>query len=125
MFYFIFGPHVDYYGNNDIHPLLRMLFGAIAGLFGQSASYPLDIVRRRMQTQQGYSELGIIGTMKKVITEEGFVHGLYKGLSLNWVKGPIAVGISFTSFDMIHKFLLTVYIDDIRSSSSTEVSSRV
>ena len=122
-FYFIFGPHIDYYGNNDIHPLLRMLFGAIAGLFGQSASYPLDIVRRRMQTQHGYVELGIIGTMKKVVTEEGFIHGLYKGLSLNWVKGPIAVGISFTSFDMIYKFLLTVYIDEIQTSSSSSSSS--
>ncbi|OTF78922.1 solute carrier family 25-like protein [Euroglyphus maynei] len=119
-------PYADHYGNNDIHPLLRMLFGAIAGLFGQSASYPLDIVRRRMQTQHGYAELGIIGTLRKVIIEEGFVHGLYKGLSLNWVKGPIAVGISFTSFDMIHKFLLTVYIDEIESSSSSaKVSSGV
>lgn len=96
-----------------------MLFGAISGLFGQSSSYPLDIVRRRMQTQNGYVELGIIGTMKKVIKEEGFIHGLYKGLSLNWVKGPIAVGISFTSFDLIYKFILSAYITECELLQST------
>lgn len=102
--------------HNDPHPLFRLLFGAIAGLLGQSASYPLDIVRRRMQTHGGYSEIGILGTMKKVVVEEGFFTGLYKGLSLNWVKGPIAVGISFTSFDLAQKFLCSL----VRDSSADD-----
>ena len=41
---------VEYTGNVDPNPLQKMCCGAVAGLFGQSASYPLDIVRRRMQT---------------------------------------------------------------------------
>jgi len=40
----------DYSGKADPNPLQKMCCGAVAGLFGQSASYPLDIVRRRMQT---------------------------------------------------------------------------
>jgi len=40
----------DYSGKADPNPLHKMCCGAVAGLFGQSASYPLDIVRRRMQT---------------------------------------------------------------------------
>lgn len=37
--------------------------------------------------------------------EEGVRHGLYKGLSMNWIKGPIAVGISFSTFDTLKIFL--------------------
>ena len=40
----------DNTGKADPNPLQKMCCGAVAGLFGQSASYPLDIVRRRMQT---------------------------------------------------------------------------
>ena len=95
--------HHEHFGPSDPNPLERLVFGAIAGLFGQSASYPLDIVRRRMQTQQG--SMTIAGVLKKVLVEEGIIHGLYKGLSLNWIKGPIAVGVSFTTFDLVSKFL--------------------
>lgn len=75
------------------------MFGAVAGLFGQSASYPLDIVRRRMQTKKGYNSIGY--TLRVVLKEGGVVHGLYKGLSLNWIKGPISVGVSFTTYDIL------------------------
>jgi len=95
-------------GGDATHPMLpspleRLAAGAVAGLLGQTASYPLDIVRRRMQTGR---QLGkdnkyktVLGTLRTVYRSEGVARGLYKGLSMNFVKGPIAAGITFTAFD--------------------------
>lgn len=93
------------------YPYERLAFGACAGLIGQSASYPLDVVRRRMQTAgvTGSSYGTILGTMREIVTQEGVIHGLYKGLSMNWLKGPVAVGISFTTFDIMHSLLLKLH----------------
>ncbi|KAM4709917.1 mitochondrial coenzyme A transporter SLC25A42 [Discoglossus pictus] len=94
--------HLEHSGRTQPYTFERLMFGACAGLLGQSASYPLDVVRRRMQTAgvTGHTYSTILGTMYEVVSEEGVIRGLYKGLSMNWVKGPIAVGISFTTFDL-------------------------
>ena len=47
----------------------------------------------------------ILGTIKRISIEEGFLRGMYKGLSLNWIKGPIAVGTSFMTFETVQQFL--------------------
>ncbi|EHB16730.1 Solute carrier family 25 member 42 [Heterocephalus glaber] len=98
---------LKYGGGRQPYPLERMIFGACAGLIGQSASYPLDVVRRRMQTAgvTGHTHGSILSTLQAIVREEGAVRGLYKGLSMNWLKGPIAVGISFTTFDLMQILL--------------------
>lgn len=70
-----------------------------------------DIVRRRMQTSgvgdcEKYET--VRQTLRKVYFEEGIIRGFYKGLSMNWVKGPIAVGISFSAYDTIKQFLNSI-----------------
>jgi solute carrier family 25 protein 42 len=69
--------------------------GAFAGLVAQSATYPLDVVRRRMQVNNNLYASTWQAFMS-IYSTEGLVKGLYKGLSMNWIKGPIAVGVSYT-----------------------------
>nr|XP_053622854.1 mitochondrial coenzyme A transporter SLC25A42 isoform X2 [Plodia interpunctella] len=85
--------------------IVNVAFGGAAGALAQSASYPLDIVRRRMQTARrrldgSYPYSSITNTITYVYSTEGW-RGFFKGLSMNWVKGPIAVGISFATYDAV------------------------
>ncbi|CAH8462026.1 unnamed protein product [Dicrocoelium dendriticum] len=92
-----------------LQPLENLCCGAIAGVLGQTASYPLDIVRRRMQNARvtGHPEYlkSIWRTLRIVYSTEGVFHGLYKGVTINWIKGPISSGISFTVFHQVQHFL--------------------
>jgi solute carrier family 25 protein 42 len=105
--------HKKYFGDREIHPLERLCFGALAGVIGQTSSYPFDIVRRRLQVNRDpkLCRLGTREIFLKIYREEGLVNGLYKGLSMNWLKGPIAVGLSFTVFDLTQSTLRS-YLQD-------------
>lgn len=90
-------------GNADasLAPLTRLACGALSGLLAQSVTYPLDIVRRRVQVDPGIyrNELHALVSIYRADK----LSGLFKGLSMNWVKGPIAVGISFAVNDFLRE----------------------
>ncbi|CAF2388874.1 unnamed protein product [Rotaria sp. Silwood2] len=100
---------LDYHSHRPINKTERMLFGAISGLIGQTVSYPFDVVRRRLQTaaviRPNERTLGAIATARKIIREEGITSGLYKGVTMNWMKGPISVGVSFVTYDTLIKLI--------------------
>ncbi|XP_020579461.1 mitochondrial substrate carrier family protein P [Phalaenopsis equestris] len=92
---------------------LRLTCGALAGLFGQTLTYPLDVVRRQMQVQsrqQLNDKLRvprITGTVQGVcaiVREQGW-RQLFAGLSLNYLKVVPSVAIGFTAYDMMKAVL--------------------
>lgn len=94
--------------------LQRLSSGSVAGFTGQLAAYPLDIVRRRMQTarQMGFASnkyASIAGTLMLVYQREGIFKGWYKGITMNMIKGPISNGISFTTYDYCKMVVMKVY----------------
>ncbi|CAF0845497.1 unnamed protein product [Rotaria sordida] len=115
---------LDYQSHRPITTTERMVFGAISGLIGQTASYPFDVVRRRLQTaaviRPDERSLGAIATTRKIIREEGITCGLYKGVTMNWLKGPISmttnISLSFTDLPLL------VQEKIIKSFSYTELS---
>ena len=127
----------------DLTTFEKILCGGFSGLFSQSITYPLEVIRRRMQTigvvsgkgtavnvlskssstaatatasitndaartiTQHYSATvrpSMFQIGKDVIKEQGIM-GFYKGLSMNWVKGPVSFSISFTTFDTMKEWI--------------------
>jgi hypothetical protein len=151
----------------EVSVLTKLVCGGLSGLLAQSLTYPLDVIRRRQQTE-GYvtsnvtantqggigSGGGTVGvrvavegrggaavqggaaaarmegtaageavgstaarevgmqvgakvkmqvlTMREtavLILKTDGPQGLFKGLAVNWVKAPVAIGVSFTLFD--------------------------
>lgn len=78
---------------------VRLFYGGMAGLLAQSITYPLDVVRRRVQVL-GKTGASTREALMEIARKEG-VRGLYKGLTMNWAKGPLAVAVSFATNDYI------------------------
>ena len=82
----------------------------VAACFAQSVTYPLDTVRRRMQThgfvdtKSTSSYNGIYSTAKYIVKKESW-RGLFKGLSVNWMRSPIATGLSLTAYDALKELM--------------------
>lgn len=60
----LYREHMD--SNPLVNPVASLGFGAVAGMLGQTSSYPLDIVRRRMQTDTKNRYTSILTTLKLI-----------------------------------------------------------
>ena len=92
------------YSPYELSVAQKLAAGGVAGLFAQSSTYPLHVVRRRMQAGHG----GYHSTwhaLRSIYVNEGVAGGLYKGLTLTFVKGPLQSAIGFTVNDYCKKVL--------------------
>ncbi|MCJ1231167.1 hypothetical protein MMC12_007843 [Toensbergia leucococca] len=87
----------------------ELLAGGFAGLVSQTASYPLEVIRRRMQVGGAVGDgrrLGIGETAGRIWRERGF-GGFWVGLGIGYVKVVPMVAVSFFVYER-GKFLLGV-----------------
>jgi len=80
----------------------KLLAGGASGFLAQTVTYPLHVVRRRMQVYGGekYSE-GVFQSLKTIYETEGIRRGLFRGVGLTWIKAPVAAAVGFTANDAL------------------------
>lgn len=79
----------------------ELLSGGIAGLVSQSASYPLEVIRRRMQVSGAVGDghrLRIGETAALIFREKG-VQGFFVGLTIGYVKVIPLAAVSFYTYE--------------------------
>lgn len=79
----------------------EFLAGGFAGFVSQTASYPLEVIRRRMQVGGAVGDghrLGMAETFTKVWKEAGF-KGFWVGLTIGYVKVVPMVAVSFFVYE--------------------------
>lgn len=77
--------------------------GALAGLVSQSSSYPLEVIRRRMQVGGAVGDgrrLGLLETGRKIWLERGF-RGFWVGLTIGYMKVVPMVATSFFVYERL------------------------
>jgi len=81
-------------------PILLLLgCGTISSACGQIASYPLALVRTRLQATNGYDS-SMTGLFRAILENEGLL-GLYRGLMPNFLKVAPAVSISYVVYERV------------------------
>ncbi|XP_055081737.1 calcium-binding mitochondrial carrier protein SCaMC-1 isoform X2 [Periophthalmus magnuspinnatus] len=86
--------------------------GAVSSTCGQLASYPLALIRTRMQAQtslKGAPKVSMLTLLRNIVTQEG-VTGLYRGISPNLLKVIPAVTVSYVVYEYT-RILLGVDIE--------------
>ncbi|XP_068336482.1 mitochondrial carrier protein CoAc2 [Pyrus communis] len=89
--------------------VFKLVCGSVAGVLGQTFTYPLDVVRRQMQVQRimvsSSPEMkGTMETLVMIAQKQGWKQ-LFSGLSINYLKVVPSVAIGFTVYDIMKSCL--------------------
>ncbi|XP_065598805.1 mitochondrial adenyl nucleotide antiporter SLC25A24 isoform X2 [Cyrtonyx montezumae] len=100
---------LEHYASSSANPGVFVLLGCgtVSSTCGQLASYPLALVRTRMQAQasvEGAPQLNMVGLFQRIIATEG-LQGLYRGIAPNFMKVLPAVSISYVVYEKMKQNL--------------------
>jgi len=73
------GQELSAFDQLELGPVRTLLNGAIAGACAEAATYPFEVVRRRLQLQVQATKLSSFATFVKIV-EQGGIPALYAGL---------------------------------------------
>ncbi|KGU15896.1 solute carrier family 25 (mitochondrial carrier protein), member 16 [Candida albicans 19F] len=85
----------------------QLFAGGLAGLCSQTAAYPFEVIRRRMQVGGAINQgqfLSFKNTAKLIYRENG-LQGFFVGLSIGYMKVVPMVACSFFVYERMKKFL--------------------
>lgn len=85
----------------------ELLAGGIAGLISQTSSYPLEVIRRRMQVggAVGDGHRLRIGETARIIMKERGVRGFFVGLTIGYVKVVPMAAVAFYTYERMKTLL--------------------
>ncbi|XP_062308423.1 mitochondrial adenyl nucleotide antiporter SLC25A24 [Osmerus eperlanus] len=91
------------YAKDTANPGILVLLGCgtLSSTCGQLASYPLALIRTRMQAQasmEGSEQMSMNRLVRTIVEKEGFF-GLYSGILPNFMKVIPAVSISYVVYE--------------------------
>ncbi|CAH8265107.1 unnamed protein product [Arabidopsis lyrata] len=97
---------------NDSNLVVTLVSGGLAGAVSSTATYPLDLVRRRMQVEGAGGRArvyntGLFGTFKHIFKSEG-IRGLYRGILPEYYKVVPGVGIVFMTYEALRRLLTSL-----------------
>jgi len=100
----------------DSPVLISLACGSLSGIASSTFTFPLDLVRRRMQLEGagGRARIyntGLFGTFGHIVRTEGF-RGLYRGILPEYCKVVPGVGIIFMTYEMLKAILTGLESDD-------------
>ncbi|EEB08306.1 coenzyme A transporter [Schizosaccharomyces japonicus yFS275] len=81
--------------------------GAVAGMCGQTLSYPLEVIRRKMQVAGSYQQNGLLTLRKTIMSifRQSGLRGFYVGLTIGYAKVIPMVSISFFVYSRSKRWL--------------------
>ncbi|CAL9775346.1 unnamed protein product [Musa acuminata subsp. burmannicoides] len=100
----------------DSPVLVSLACGSLSGISSSTVTFPLDLVRRRMQLEGAAGRAcvyksGVFGTFKHIIRTEGF-RGLYRGILPEYLKVVPSVGIVFMTYETLKSIFSSISADD-------------